>query len=306
MFDQLVTVLSGGAAALIKLALGFLILPYFFLYLNLKVQEAFRSAWVSLRSIGIPAETANGRELASRLQSLRNQEGAVFDLDLWLIVAAATYLCGIFSLGDLATYSTLFSEVELGNQAEELANDESVSAQSVSLAEIGQGQVRGALNAYGIAIILICGYYLYARYVSICRKVADFERELYAYAHFENADANYVKGNAVPPSGYDQQQVGSIEAFLRSCSRALLNEAYDRNETVAEALSREITSIKNELEKAEPTEFQRRILFLTSDFYSAVAQVKPKNVAAYRSAVDQVLAQFSSEVAAIHIVEQPA
>lgn len=77
----------------------------------------------------------------------------------------------------------------------------------------------------------------------------------------------------MPPSGYDLKQVASVEAFLRSCFRALQREAVAKGATLLEALRGESRDIAEYLRDPTLDDTARAVLELTKVFYDSLAQV---------------------------------
>jgi hypothetical protein len=106
----------------------------------------------------------------------------------------------------------------------------------------------------------------------------------------------------MPPSGYNKIQVEALADFLRSCSQALSEEAFENSETYSEAIERECLSIRGELSRKSSTDFQARVLQLTLAFYTQLASTRIETSSDYQIEVEKALKNFSLEIEGIHIV----
>ena len=105
----------------------------------------------------------------------------------------------------------------------------------------------------------------------------------------------------MPPSGYSHQQSNFLKGFLESCSNALEQESYIHEETLTEALRREICDIARYLQQGTSDDSQRCILELTSAFYKRILVLNPTSLTEYRNAVRKVLDITVESIMAIHI-----
>lgn len=105
----------------------------------------------------------------------------------------------------------------------------------------------------------------------------------------------------MPPSGYTHDQSRHVGELLRSCARALVAEASENDESLIEALDREIGSIKGYITERAQTAGQRGILLVTQGFYSEVLALAPLDENAFNAAVEAAVCRIEEQMLGIKI-----
>lgn len=101
----------------------------------------------------------------------------------------------------------------------------------------------------------------------------------------------------MPPSGYSFDQVQHIDAFLRSCSEALLEEAAQLGLTTDTALAKEIRDIERYSASLRENSGERAVLAMTRDFYCTWKE----SAGTTEQRVQLAIAKLCQGVADIHI-----
>lgn len=102
----------------------------------------------------------------------------------------------------------------------------------------------------------------------------------------------------MPPSGYSVNQASLLADFLTSCFASLEEEAKSFGETIPQALSREVASIRRTLREQSLGDAERATLALTLAFYERLSD---SNASKPRDAVQQAVELYTKAVLAIHV-----
>lgn len=105
----------------------------------------------------------------------------------------------------------------------------------------------------------------------------------------------------MPPSGYSQQDVQKITAFLRACADALEAEGVALAQGPSDALNREIAGIDSILERHAREPFALHTLGLTRAFYARILSHDPRSFAEFRVLIPRVVEEINSEIASVHV-----
>lgn len=101
----------------------------------------------------------------------------------------------------------------------------------------------------------------------------------------------------MPPSGYNVIQFAGVDAFLRRCWDALVDEAKQRGESLRQALTRELKDIER-YRPNSPGKSATAVLDLTHEFYKNVLETSEEPT---DKDVDAAITRVSKEVMAVHI-----
>jgi hypothetical protein len=109
----------------------------------------------------------------------------------------------------------------------------------------------------------------------------------------------------MPPSGYSENQSRSVAEFLRSCVKDLTAENRGLR-SPKEALSREITSIRKDLDSSDRPAVEVKVLELTGAFYRELLGKNSADFDALTKDAEACLTRVKNGVEAIKIVEESA
>lgn len=105
----------------------------------------------------------------------------------------------------------------------------------------------------------------------------------------------------MPPSGYTARQSETIADFLKSCARALEEEAATLGEGYQQALSRECRGIDSALADSQARTAAEAVLDLTRCFYASVLRQGPTTSEGFWQSVERALVEVRGQILAVHV-----
>lgn len=107
----------------------------------------------------------------------------------------------------------------------------------------------------------------------------------------------------MPPSGYNQIQIGSIVTFLKSVAHELKQEGQMKQLTPVQAINAECENIQIILNEENGQHYADQVLKFTFVFYGNLKQKQPENYIDFDTCVEQALQEVEKQIKAVHVPE---